>query len=487
MLARLRHSMGSGLPGKTNMQLIHYPVSPFLDPRMALCYGQQGRGQTITIRLRCVLRLTLAEHPVDEMTWGQGTKLLGSRLQVDLEELRKHLLEDHRLQSVDLEIVRPGESCRAGYVFDIVQPRAKEPGSGVDFPGILGPFEAVGQGTTHVLPGTAVTVVDGGQPGGELGYVSRRGGVSKVLEMSGPAAEHSVYNGLHHLVVVPRAFPKIERHAVLKAMRVASVKTAVYLARSALGQTPARSEVFDLDRPKTHGRANLPKVAYIGQIHGHQHGTEVDEAILYGGNTLGMMPVPLHPNEWLDGAVVISYSWGGRGLETYLHQNHPIISELYRLHQTDQITFAGTIAMSSSVLEEEMSRNAMMAAHLAKWTLGADGVILTKYAGGAPHADMFETARNCEALGLKTVVQASDTAPDRRAESAILMSAPNVDAVVIVSEGTDTAWQAPAVDRVIAGNPDVAAALAGPLELTASTVCGVSNNQGASRLQPILY
>ncbi len=93
------------------------------------------------------MRLTLAEHPVDEMTWGRGTKLLGSRLQVGLEELRTHLLEDRRLQSVDLEIVRPGESCRAGYVFDIVQPRAKEPGSGVDFPGILGPFEAAGRGT----------------------------------------------------------------------------------------------------------------------------------------------------------------------------------------------------------------------------------------------------------------------------------------------------------------------------------------------------
>ena len=433
------------------------------------------------------MRLTLAEHPVDEMTWGRGTRLLGSRLQVDLKELRTHLLEDHRLQSVDLEIVRPGESCRAGYVFDIVQPRAKEPGSGVDFPGILGTYEAAGSGTTHVLPGAAVTVVDGGQPGGELGYVSRRGGVSKVLEMSGPASEYSVYSRLHHLVVVSRPFAEIERHAVLNAMRVASVKAAVYLARTALGQPPARTEVFDLGGPLVPGRENLPRVAYIGQVHGHQHGTEADEAILYGSNTIGMMPVPLHPNEWLDGAVVISYSWGARGLETYIHQNHPIIGELYRLHQADRITFAGTVAMSSSILEEEMSRNAMMAARIAKWSLGADGVILTKYVGGAPHADMFETARNCEELGIRTVVQASDTAPDRRAESAILMSAPKVDAVVTVSDGTDVSWQAPAVDRVIAGNREVAEALAGPLELAASAVCGVSNNQGASQLQPILY
>ena len=67
------------------------------------------------------------------------------------------------------------------------------------------------------------------------------------------------------------------------------------------------------------------------------------------------------------------------------------------------------------------------------------------------------------------------------------MTAPGVDAVVTLSDGDDVVWQVPPVDRVIAGNPDVEAALAGPLNLTAGTICGDCNNQGASRLQPILY
>ena len=129
----------------------------------------------------------------------------------------------------------------------------------------------------------------------------------------------------------------------------------------------------------------------------------------------------------------------------------------------------------------------MMAAKLAKWTLGADGVILTKYCGGAPHADMFETARLCETLGIKTTVLASDVAPDGRAESALLMTVPEVDAVVSLSEGVDITWHGEAVDRVVAGNLEVAAVLAGPMELTAAAVCGALNNQGGSRLQPILY
>ena len=433
------------------------------------------------------MRLTLAEHTIDELTIGTTTELVGSRLRVDLEDLHSYLLEDRRLESVDMDLVNPGDKCRAGYVFDIVEPRAKEPGSGADFPGILGPFIPAGRGTTHVLTGAAVTVVDGGQPGGEHGFVTRRGGMCKILEMSGPASDATPYGKLRHLVLVPHPFANVERHAVLNALRLASVKASVYLAKVAVGKKPPATQVFDLSDAPQRRSGTPPRVVYIGQVHGHQHGTEVDEAILYGGNTQGMMAVPMHPNEWLDGAVVVSYSWGMRGLETYFHQNHPIINELFRLHQAGEIIFAGTIATSSAILEEELARNSMMAAHLAKWSMGADGAILTKYVGGAPHADMFETARRCEELGIKTVIQASSTAPDGRAESALLMTAPGVDAVVTLSEGEDMEWHVPLLDQVIAGNLEVEAELAGPMTLTAAALCGACNNQGASRLQPILY
>jgi len=434
-----------------------------------------------------ILTLTLATHDITDMQPGSPTKLIGSLLQVDMEELRRYLLEDARLEDVDLEIAAPGDSFRAGYVFDIVEPRVKEPGSGSDFPGILGPMVSAGQGVTHVLVGAAVTVVDGGQPGGEHGYISRRGGMAKVLEMSGPAAAATPYSSLHHLVLVPHAYPWIGRHAVLNALRLASVKTAVYLAKASLYREPDSMRVLELESPSDNGRQGLARVAYIGQVHGHQHGTEVDEHIVYGSNTRGMLPVILQPNEWLDGAVVISYSWAARGLETYFHQNHPIINELYRLHGARELTFVGAIATVSSDLQDELERNSMLAAQLAKWNLGADGVIVTKYAGGAPHSDMFETARLCEELGVKTVILVSDTAPDRRAESAALMNIPGVDALVNVSEGGDISWPAPTVERVAAGNPEVAANLIALQVLQAAFICGVTNNQGASRIQSIVY
>jgi glycine reductase len=91
-------------------------------------------------------------------------------LLVNQEALRQYLLEDRRLVSVEVHIVRPGESCRFGVVYDILEPRAKEPGTGPDFPGILGPIEAAGQGVTHVLQGAAVSVLDEGAPlsGGKI-------------------------------------------------------------------------------------------------------------------------------------------------------------------------------------------------------------------------------------------------------------------------------------------------------------------------------
>ena len=183
------------------------------------------------------MRLTLAIHPITEMRFGDTSRLDGTRLQVDEAGLRQLLLEDRRLQAVELEIVRPGESCRVGDIFDILEPRAKEAGSGADFPGILGPHVQAGQGTTHVLRGSAVTVVDEGL----------RGAGGKLLEMGGEAGAITPYGALHHLVIVPHAVAGLPRHAFQNALRVASVTASVYMAHIAVRQVPATTEVFDLD------------------------------------------------------------------------------------------------------------------------------------------------------------------------------------------------------------------------------------------------
>jgi hypothetical protein len=135
---------------------------------------------------------------------------------------------------------------------------------------------------------------------------------------------------------------------------------------------------------------------------------------------------------------------------------------------------------------DDRPRNCMLAAQQAKWVLAADGAILTKYGGGAPHADMALTARLCEQLGIRTAVQVEDMSRDRRAESALLFNYAEVDAMVHVG-GHDTRWSVPAAARALAATPEAALALGKPQELDAARLCGVTNQQGASRLRSFVY
>ena len=424
------------------------------------------------------MQLNLAIHPVAEIHFGEHTRLDGGALTVDREALRRLVLEDTSFDNVDFATARPGESLRAGPVFDIVEPRAKAPGASPDWPGILSAPQTAGAGTTHVLEGAAVTMLREESPG------ESRGATGYVLEMSGEPATRSRYGSLHHLIVIPRAKAELPGHARQKAYRLAQLKTAVHLARAGLHQAPARAD--ELSIGASEDGALPPRVAYIGQVFSRQRKPEPGEQILYGANTDGMLPVTLHPNEWLDGALVTSYHCSIGGAETYFYQNHPVIMELYRRHQARELTFAGTVATIASADNFDRERNCRFAANLIKWALNADAAVLTKFGGGVPHTDLSETARLLEQMGIKTVVQVTDLARDRRLESALLFNFPEVDAIVCIG-GNSTKWYLPRVERVLAASGGMAELLAGPFEIDALNVSGVANQQGASKLRSIVY
>lgn len=188
------------------------------------------------------MQLTLAHHPVTEISFRPQTRLDGTVLAVDREALRRLVLEDNVFASVDFAVLRPGESGRAGPVFDIVEPRAKEPGSGADFPGILGPATTAGLGTTHALTGAAVSIL------AEMAPDTTRSATGRVLEMSGPALDASDYSRLQHLLIIPHTRTDRPLPVILKAYRTASLKVAVHLARAALDRTPASAHTFESDR-----------------------------------------------------------------------------------------------------------------------------------------------------------------------------------------------------------------------------------------------
>ena len=426
------------------------------------------------------MELALAVHPITSIRLAAPTRIENTTLFIDADELRCHLLTDRSLATVDFEIVSPGESCRAGPVFDIIEPRAKASDSSPDFPGILGPPHTAGFGTTHVLEGTAVTVLREKSPG------DSRGATGYVLEMSGEPAVGSKYGSLQHLIIVPHTQSGLPDYARHKAYRLAGLKAAVYLARAAFNQKPASQITFESLDVVPGGRDGLPRVAYIGQIFSRQRKPELYEQILYGLSTDGMLPVPLHPDEWLDGALLPSYHTSLGGAETYFYQNHPVITELYRRHHARELNFAGTVATIASADNFDRERNCRFAANLVRTVLKADAAILTKFGGGVPHTDLSETARLLEGIGIKTAVQVTDLARDRRVESALLFNFPEVNAMVCIG-GNSTSWNVPRVERVIAASAELKEVLGGPLHLESLNVVGVANQQGASRLRAMVY
>jgi len=424
------------------------------------------------------MQLILAYHPVNSISFADRLSLAGTALTVSQDELRAIVLEDALIEAVDFVIAAPNDSLRAGPVFDIVEPRAKAPGASPDWPGILGPPQTAGSGITHVLTGAAVTMLREDSSG------DSRGATGYILEMSGAPAAGSHYSTLQHLLVVPHSRPNIPPAARQRAYRLAQLKIAVRLAQAAFAIAPARTEVFDNSDAET--RAGLPRLAYIGQIFSRQRKPEADEHILYGADTEGMLPTLLHPNEWLDGALVPSYHASIGGAESYFYQNHPVILELYRRHQAGEINFSGVVATIASSNNFDRERNTRFAANLAKWALRADAAVLTKFGGGVPHTDLSETARLLETMGVKTAVQVTDAARDHRVESALLFNFPEVDAIVCIG-GNDTHWKLPQVERIIAANSGLAEILAGPIEIESHNVIGVANQQGASRLRSVVY
>ena len=145
--------------------------------------------------------------------------------------------------------------------------------------------------------------------------------------------------------------------------------------------------------------AHLPRVAYVFQIHSHQRPTGLDEGILYGDPVRRMLPTIVHPNEVLDGAVLRGFM--GRSVDHVATQNHPMIRALYAQHGRT-LWFAGVVRHRRA---GDRARAGTLGVHTASsWrdTLGADGAVLTKIGGGAPHVDMAQAAAQCEALGVKT-------------------------------------------------------------------------------------
>jgi glycine reductase len=428
------------------------------------------------------MRLELNVININDVQFGELTEIKARTLFINRDELRDLLLEDERLGDVEIEIAYPGESCRILQVADVVEPRAKIGGPCEDFPGAIGKIERAGEGKTSVLRGTAVVLNDQSefedlsQAEDALGF---------IIDMSGPAADIHLYGKLHNIVVLPYPAEGVSRDGYRVAIKMASLKTAKYLASAGNDRKPDDIELYEAPplTEITRGMEDLPKVGYIFMVHCTSYPAIAGEPVLYGDNIRLFSPTIIHPNEVFDGAIVNPFD--GVGTETYVIQNHPVIKELYSRHGKD-LCFVGVIVTVSRITEPERERSAMMAANMAKFILGADGVILTKASSGAPDIDLAQTAQRCEDLGVKPVLIIFDRS--NRGEVGEVFNLPGARAIVSTANQYER-LHLPAVKRTIGKHVTLPSGQAcdGELERVFRYIRGGLDQAGITHIASVRY
>jgi len=434
------------------------------------------------------MKLELNILNIERAQFAEETAIDDKVLYINRDELLELLQQDERLGQVDIELAHPGESCRILQVADVVEPRAKISGTNGDFPGVLSKAGTAGDGKTCVLRGVAVIVNDQSEAvtEGEAGLTGQaENSMGLIIDMSGPGGEVNLYGKTHNVVVIPYPAPGVSRDEYRIALKIASLKAAVYLAQAGKELMPDEVEVYELPSlPEiSKDKEDLPKVAYNFMVHCTSYPTIPGEPVLYGDNIRSLLPTVVHPNEIFDGAIINPYE--GVGTETYVIQNHPVVKDLYRRHGKD-LCFAGVILTVSRYTEPERERSVAMVANLAKYVLGVDGIIITKSSSGAPDIDVAQTAQRCEDMGVKAVLIQFDRSAGT--EIGAVFNLPGASAIVATANSN---WliQSSAVARVI-GKPVTlpsGTSSSDEIQKRVRFIRGVLDQVGHSYIRPFRY
>ena len=149
------------------------------------------------------MQLDVGSFSVRSVGFAKRTNLSQGKLELDKGELLQMVLDDPKVLSATLDIVRPGDSTRIIGYGNVIEPKLKVSGEGQVYPGVCGrPTNIVGSGVTYRMEG--VSVIEGidraGQTesypgedrqwGRELsdGESEQEGINARFIDMTGPGA-----------------------------------------------------------------------------------------------------------------------------------------------------------------------------------------------------------------------------------------------------------------------------------------------------------
>lgn len=395
------------------------------------------------------MRLEIGNINITDVQFGSATEVKNGVLYINREELANVAGNDDRIASVEVYLAKPGEETRIIPVKDVIEPRVKVSGSGGMFPGFIAKVDTVGEGRTHVLKGTAVVTT-----GKIVGFQEG------IIDMSGPGAEYTPFSKTLNVVVKVDPIEGLHQHEHEAVVRLAGLRAAAYVGEAGKSVEPDEVQVYET-KPLLEQAAqypNLPKVAYVYmlQTQGLLHDTYV-----YGVDAKRIIPTLIYPTEVMDGAIVSGNCVSACDKNpTYVHQNNPVIHDLYARHGQD-LNFIGCVITNENVTLADKERSSNMTAKLVE-LMGAEAVIISEEGFGNPDADLVMNCAKIEKKGIKTVLITDEYAGQDGASQSLADSTPAGDAVVTAGNANEVITLPPM--KTVIGYPEVADMIAGGTE-----------------------
>ncbi|MEA4919725.1 MAG: glycine/sarcosine/betaine reductase component B subunit [Clostridiaceae bacterium] len=437
------------------------------------------------------MKLELGYIHIKDIIIGSESKVENGVLYVNEAALKSLVLEDEELKDVHFDVAKPGESVRITPVKDVIEPRVKVEGPGGVFPGVISKVETVGSGKTHVLKDMAVVTV-----GKIVGFQEG------IIDMSGPGAEYTPFSKTLNLVMVCEPADHLlstEKNPTLpidnekkplyeKAVRMAGLKVATYLGELGRNITPDDSEVFETPNLKEgiQKYPDLPRVVYVAmlQTQGLLHDTYV-----YGVDAKRTLTTMLWPTEIMDGAIVSGNCVSACDKNpTYIHQNNPVVHELFKEHGKT-INFVGVIITNENVYLADKQRSSDWTAKLCEF-LGVDAAIVTQEGFGNPDTDLIMNTKKIELKGVKTTI-VTDEYAGQDGKSQSLADADPLATAVVTGGNANEVIILPKMDKVIgmldyadviAGGHDGSLRADGTIEAEIQVITSATNEMGFNKL-----
>jgi len=424
-----------------------------------------------------ILRLEVGYINIKDVQFGNATEVKASVLYVNKQDMLDNIGGDPRLESIDVDLAKPGEEVRITPVKDVIQPRVKVEGPGGVFPGFVSKVDNVGSGRTHVLRGANVITT-----GKIVGFQEG------LIDMTGPGADYTPFSKSCNVVVTCEPVEDLKQHQHEEAIRLVGLKAAAYLAETARSLEPDELKTYET-KPLTEQVTeyeDLPKVAYVYmlQSQGLLHDTYV-----YGVDAKQIIPTLIYPTEIMDGAIISGNCVSACDKNaTYHHLNNPIIHDLYEKHGKE-LNFVGVVITNENVFLADKERSSNMTAKLVKM-MGVDGVIISEEGFGNPDTDLIMNCKKIESEGIKTVIVtdeyagrdgASQSLADADAKADAVVTAGNANEIIKLPPMKKVIGHIEPVD-VIAGGFKGSLEADGSIEAELQIITGSTNELGYNRL-----